>query len=242
MMIKNVLRPHYLLDPWRDSFVTAMRLRRATGGRIGDALAQVDVHCADSGEEPEQAFGDPVDYASKVAQEIRPQDRTSGPSPLRAGLLGLGVLLGVLTLLSGVAGLASGGPAVLSVGNVVGAAIGTAGAAFLAAAASVLQGQRRWNLWFAVICWLTMGGMTLSMSTLTSTAIQLGSWLSVVVAVVLLAATWASPWATRPEPVVDPLTGGDSMPAPRWSVLVMRWFLPVTLAGVVLLILVVPVP
>jgi hypothetical protein len=241
MMIKNVLRPHYLLDPWRDSFVTAMRLRRVTGRRIGDALAQVDAHCADGGEEPELAFGDPVDYATKVAEEVRPEDRSPSLSPLRAGLLGLGVLLGVLTLLSGVAGLASGDPAVLSVGNMVGAAVGTAGAAVLAGTASRLQGQRRWTLWFGVICWLTMGGMALSMTTWTSTAIQLGSWLSVAVAVVLLGATWASPWATQPERVVDPLTGGDSMPTPRWSVLVLRWFLPVTLAGVVLLILLVPV-
>jgi hypothetical protein len=31
------------------------------------------------------------------------------------------------------------------------------------------------------------------------------------------------------------------MPAPRWHVHLMRWLLPVTLAGVVLLILLVPV-
>ena len=241
-MTKNMLRRHYLLDPWRDSFVTALRMHRVSGRRIGDALAQVDAHCADGGEEPELAFGDPVDYATKVAEEVQPADRTPSPSPLRAGLLGLGVLLGVLMLLSGVAGLASRGPAVLSVGNVVGDAIGTASAVVLAGAASVLQGQRRWTRWFMVVCCLTMGGMTWSMTAWTSTAIELGSWLSVAVAVVLLGATWASPWATRPERVVDPLTGGDSMPVPRWSVIVMRWFLPVTLAAVVLLILLVPMP
>ena len=130
----------------------------------------------------------------------------------------------------------------LSIGNVVGAAVGTAGAAALAWAASVLHGQRRWTRWFLVICMLTMNGMSLSMMVWTSTAIELGGWLTVAVALVLLGATWATPWLTLPERVVDPLTGGDSMPAPRWAALVMRWFLPVTLAAVVLLILLVPVP
>ena len=241
-MIKTMLHRHYLLDPWRDGFVTALREQRVSGRRIGDALAQVDAHCTDSGEEPRQAFGDPADYATQVAAQVRPADRTAGPSVSRAVLLGLGTIFGVMGLLSGVTGLAGGGPAQFSVGMLAGAAIGTAGIAVLAGSASVLQGQRRWKLWFLVICMLTMNGMSLSMMVWTSTAIELGGWLTVAVALVLLGATWASPWLTLPERVVDPLTGGDSMPAPRWAALVMRWFLPVTLAAVVLLILLVPVP
>jgi len=57
-MIKNLFRPSHLLDPWRDNFVTTLRLRNISGSRIGDALAQVDEHCTESGDTPEEAFGD----------------------------------------------------------------------------------------------------------------------------------------------------------------------------------------
>ena len=43
-MITNVFRPRHLLDPWRDNFVIALRLRNISGSQIGDALAQVDEH------------------------------------------------------------------------------------------------------------------------------------------------------------------------------------------------------
>ena len=238
-MIKNLFRPRHLLDPWRDGFVIELRLRHVSGSRIGDALAQVNAHCTDSGEEPEQAFSDAVAYATHVAEQVRPVDFTASESPLRAGLLGLGVMLGVLTLLSGVAGLVGGGPAELSVGSLAGAATGSAGAAVLVRLASVLPGPRR-GLWFVGI-WLTLGAIVLPPTIWTSTAVELGAWPSVGVAVVLLGATWASPWVTLPDRVVDPLTGRDSMPTPRWLVLGMRWLLPVTLAGAVLLILLVPV-
>jgi hypothetical protein len=238
-MIRNLFRPRHLLDPWRDRFVTDLRLHHVSGSRIGDALAQVDAHCMDSGEEPEQAFGDPVTYATHVAEQVRPGDLTASESPLHAGLLALGVLLGVQTLLSGVAGLVSGVPAELSLGSLVGAAIGTAGMAVLVWFASVLQGPRRRGLWFAGI-WLVLGAMSLPPNIWTSTAVELDAWLSVGVALVLLGATWASPWATMPDQVVDPLTGRDSMPTPRWLVLGIRWLLPVSLAGAVVLILFVP--
>jgi len=124
-MIKNLFRPRHLLDPWRDNFVIALILRNISGGQIGDALAQVDAHCTDSGEEPEEAFGDPVVYATRVAEQVRPVDLALSMSPLRAGMLALAVLFAVPTLLSGVSGLARGGPAELSIGSLVGAGVGT---------------------------------------------------------------------------------------------------------------------
>ena len=91
-MIKNLFRPRHLLDPWRDNFVIALKLRNISGSQIGDALAQVDAHCTDSGEAPEEAFGDPVAYATHVAEQVRPVDLALSMSPRRAGLLGLAVL------------------------------------------------------------------------------------------------------------------------------------------------------
>jgi Lhr-like helicase len=73
----------------------------------------------------------------------------------------------------------------------------------------------------------------------TSTAVELSAWLSVGIAVVLLATTWASLRATGPDIVVDPLTG-ESPPTPRWLAPGVHWLLPVTLAVAILLILFVP--
>jgi hypothetical protein len=46
---------------------------------------------------------------------------------------------------------------------------------------------------------------------------------------------------SQPDRVVEPLTGLDPMPTPRWLDRGLRLLLPVTLTGAVLLILLVPV-
>ena len=42
---------------WRDELVLALRLRDASGARIGEVLAEVDEFCADSGQDALTAFG-----------------------------------------------------------------------------------------------------------------------------------------------------------------------------------------
>jgi hypothetical protein len=237
-MIKNLFRPRHLLDPWRDNFVIALRLRNISGSQIGDALAQVDVHCTGSGEAPEEAFGDPVAYATHVAEQVRPVDLALSMSPLRAGLLGLAALFAVSALLSGVSGLARGGPAELSVGSLVGAGAGTAVIALGVGFASVLKDPRQRGRRLGAM-WLFLAAMMFPPIVWTSTAVELSAWLSVGIAVVLLAATWVSLRATGPDVVVDPLTG-DSLPTPRWLAPGVYWLLPVTLTGAILLILFVP--
>ena len=51
---------------WIDDMVVELRLRDVTGAAIGDAVASVESHCADSGETPREAFGDPREYASSL--------------------------------------------------------------------------------------------------------------------------------------------------------------------------------
>jgi len=189
-----------------------LRLRNISGSQIGDALAQVGAHCTDSGEAPEEAFGDPVAYATHVAEQVRPVDLALSMSPLRAGLLGLAVLFAVPTLLSGVSGLARGGPAELSVGSLVGAGVGTAAIALVVRFASMLKDPRQRGRQFGAM-WLFLAAMMWPSIVWTSIAVELSAWLSVGIAVVLLAATWVSLRATGPDVVVDPLTG-DSLPTP----------------------------
>jgi len=168
-MIKNLFRPSHLLDPWRDNFVTTLRLRNISGSRIGDALAQVDEHCTDSGDTPEEAFGDPVAYGAHVAELAQPVDLAWSLTPLRAGLLGLAVLLAAPAFLSGVAGLARGGPAELRVGSLVGAAAGSAAIALVVRFAFVLRDPRQRVRRFGAI-WLLLVAMMWPSMVWTSTA------------------------------------------------------------------------
>lgn len=59
------LAPH-VEEPWREAFVVELRLLDVPGARIGDALSEVDTHCADSAESALDAFGDPVLYARSL--------------------------------------------------------------------------------------------------------------------------------------------------------------------------------
>lgn len=53
-------------DDWDREFLLLLRLRGIDGVRIGEALAEVEAHCARSGHTPREAFGDPVGYASSL--------------------------------------------------------------------------------------------------------------------------------------------------------------------------------
>lgn len=95
-------------DAWREAFVLELRLREVPGSVIGEALAEVDAHCADSGQTPLEAFGDPVRYAASRA------GGTTGPAvfrrtALRAWWIGTAAIVGALGLWTGIAGVVGDG-------------------------------------------------------------------------------------------------------------------------------------
>ena len=49
---------------WRDSLVYHLRMKDVPGDRIGDILLEADAHLRESGETPEDAFGDARSYAT----------------------------------------------------------------------------------------------------------------------------------------------------------------------------------
>jgi len=53
-------------ESWLRDFALLLRTRGVDGARIGDALAEVESHCDDSGQEPTEAFGEPADYAASL--------------------------------------------------------------------------------------------------------------------------------------------------------------------------------
>ena len=53
-------------ERWQRDVALLLRHRGADGARIGDVLAEVEAHCADSGQTPREAFGEPADYAASL--------------------------------------------------------------------------------------------------------------------------------------------------------------------------------
>ena len=53
-----------------DDLLLSLRAREVRGLRIGEVLAEVQSHVAETGESPQEAFGSPRDYADQVANAL----------------------------------------------------------------------------------------------------------------------------------------------------------------------------
>lgn len=88
---------------WIDDMVVELRLRDVKGTAIGDAVASVESHCADSGETPGEAFGDPRTYAASLTfpEEDRAGDTirewATVMAPVVVGLAGFSLATGAVT-------------------------------------------------------------------------------------------------------------------------------------------------
>jgi hypothetical protein len=105
------------VDPaWADAFLLELRLRDVPGRHIGDALAEVASHCAESGESAEEAFGDPVAYGRSLGLPAGPEPTASLPgSAIPWALQALALLL----LAGAVPALAAGEPFTVTTGHLV---------------------------------------------------------------------------------------------------------------------------
>ncbi|MGJ9420927.1 HAAS signaling domain-containing protein [Aeromicrobium sp. CF3.5] len=59
------------LASYRQELILALRLKNVPGDRIGEIVAEVESHVADTGEHPTEAFGIPRDYAATLTTEHR---------------------------------------------------------------------------------------------------------------------------------------------------------------------------
>lgn len=116
------------IDPaWAEEFILEARLRDVPGGRIGDALGEVNAHCRDAGETAADAFGDPAVYARAVAAQATPVTThwlsMFGPALVQ--------IIGVMLTLSGVGAWVTGGPLVVTWGMITALVLLCAGTAGL---------------------------------------------------------------------------------------------------------------
>lgn len=232
------------LDPWRETFVLHARLHELPGPRIGDALAEIDAHCTDSGQSPQEAFGDPVSYANSLAREGGSSTATVGTANryARAGLTAFTILGGIHFLLAGVQALAQGSPGVLTVGELVGIAAGT-GVVLLIAGLILRPGRRHLTVPLALAFVAGLAAVVAPQLLWEHPVIHAPGGVFLAAGLLLLALGW---WPTRAgwllaDRVIDPRTGTDRLAQPRWLDAWLRWGFPASMAlfGVLLVVLIV---
>lgn len=224
---------------WRDDLIVALRARDATGAQIGDVLAQVESHCAESGDTAVEAFGDAREYAQSlpVPPDAAPWAGMSRPQLLRLGAS----LAGMLVTITAASGWASGkSPSVtlglaVSVPLVLGLAV---------AIVRMIDATRRST-------WRIGATLTAGFAAVVAAQIALDQTLVTVPAAPMLAAglvlltappCWETLWGGRVDP--DMIVGPFDDPAEvrrknaRGSMLI-SWMLPVMTVPAVAMALVV---
>ncbi len=189
---------------WRDDFVVAMRLQDASGQQIGDALATVDVHCAESGETAEEAFGDATAYAASLAPQ---QAATSGLGASFAVGMFMG-LVGMIVVPRAVDDWLMGTAFAVTIGDIVALAV------VLALASTVMALPRLVLPWLVKarfsVFWLVgsvlMTVLVLAMLFLRDVVAEVDWRVALVVGVALLVASVTSTWRdlSTSDPVADP--------------------------------------
>ena len=138
--------PHVEPD-WAEAFLLELRLRGVAGHRIGAALAEVEAHCAESGEPAREAFGDPAAYAIELTPAA-PAEPLDFRRQLVSSFLGVG---GMLTTLAAVGAWRGGTGVELTAGAVGVLLLALTGTVLIVRHADRLLRAvvRRW--WVAVI-------------------------------------------------------------------------------------------
>lgn len=201
---------------WVEDFVLEQRLAGVPGTRIGDALAVVESHVAESGESAGESFGDPTAYARESAPAQRVED-LDGSFFLGAAL----GLVGMLLTYTGFNAWLRGESVGVTVGGLV--VIGLVAAAFLAlvvASDSILRFAVRRTVSALGLSLVHFGLMVGALLLFPTSLMQVSTILTMIVGVLaLLLGTvlqWRSGWARDlDDPIVGP---GEQAPAGRsWS-------------------------
>lgn len=100
---------------WAEEFVRELRLRGVSGEDVGSALAEVESHCAESGEPVEEAFGPAADYARSL--QLPASSRQSTAAMMRVAVPQIVQLLGMFALIAAAVPLAAGEPMSVTLGS-----------------------------------------------------------------------------------------------------------------------------
>lgn len=196
--------------------VLALRTRDVPGERIGEVIAEVEAHVAESGETPAEAFGPAEEYAERISAAL---DRPSAQSPwqkLRGMLIAWPIALAAMLVTDGVAGLAFGERAEVTVGKLALFVLLPPAAALLVHL--IVRRQRpTWPIGLLVVL---IAAVLFGLPLVAGQPV-LGTypaWVALVAGAVVAAGT--IPWGVRPNPVVDPRSGRNRYPLP-WPVILL---------------------
>lgn len=89
------------LDGYRRALLAELRMRGVPMQRIAQAIAEVESHVAETGEQPRVAFGDPGTYAAELAQSVG-RFRHSFASRVQAPLVAIAAFAGGAMMASGI--------------------------------------------------------------------------------------------------------------------------------------------
>lgn len=217
-----------VLDSWREGFVLELRSRDVSGARIGDALAEVDSHCAETGQDPEAGFGDPVTYAAALAESLPADDRIAAVAPAALVASGLAIFLGVVLLLAGLGGVVEGHDAGYSYGALVGLGLtGALSVVIVANLSRLLRPARRVALGALLVAGFLLPIIAGLMSP--ATVITVPAWPCAGVGLVLVSVGGGILSRGGSDLVVDPRTGSEAFGTPRWVTRLGPALLPVLL-------------
>lgn len=223
---------HLTDKQWLDEMTIELRLRNVRGDAIGDALAAVETHCAESGERPVDAFGDPHEYAR--ALDFRPpqfsDNRPSGWAkvlgPIAAGLVAANLVPGVVRALF------DGSAVAISWSDLVSVA--------LLALVVVVFIKFRQPLLHHKLLGIPYLGVAVAMlamlpTLLPAVAFTLPTGVAIALVVVFLSASVLGMWWQRyalDDPIIDPRTRERT--SPLLTVLTI-WLFPIVALGTGLL-------
>lgn len=114
--LERQLAPHVDLH-WAEDFLAELGARGVSGENSGAALAEIDSHCAESGESVQEAFGPAKEYAASLDLPRGSQQSSRNLAKVVTPILGQ--LLGMMLMIWAAPGLGAGQPAGISLGMVV---------------------------------------------------------------------------------------------------------------------------
>lgn len=228
--------PH-LDSGWRDAFMLELRTRGATGSRIGDLLAEADAHCAESGEDPTAAFGEPGDYARAIPLSPEESERATPTALLWAILPSLAGLIGLLLTGPTVVGWRTGERVEIPWGVVASCLVIIGVVAVIARAGARLVQHR----WLAMAGFALAGTAAFALGSLAGPALHVPLWAAgaVVAACLITSVVFGRGDA---EPVLDPLRGDAQPRATRFIAAATPWLFVVAALGMAILTAVSPLP
>ena len=203
---------------WSIPFTVTLRSRNVTGAAIGAALREIESHCAESGQSPEDAFGSPVSYAESLT-DLPVVPRMGNATNLGPSVLGL---LGLMLVSPTVAAWRQGTAVAVSTGLIASLLVAITVITLISLPRVFRQGTLLGGL-------AALGFIATLMAPIlwTSRAMHAPVVLCGVIAVASLfgSALWQQR-TLQPDVITDPLAPSPTTDPRRWFTVITTWLFP----------------